>query len=303
MRAMLTRPAVAPDGAHEAEEGMKWQPYPSGPGHTVVGKVLLAKGVRSPQLGNRRDLLVYLPPSYDTGERRYPVLYMHDGQNLFDNHTSYVGEWHVDAALEALAPEGLEAIVVGIPNAGTERLHEYSPFPDPQHGGGKGEAYLAFIVETIKPQIDRDFRTLPTREHTYVMGSSLGGLISLYALFRYPEVFGAAGVVSPAFWFGNHGIFGYVEGFAEVPGRVYMDVGFKEVTLSEVSSRRYLADVRRMHRLLQRKGLRPGPDYRYVEDPQGKHNESDWARRLPEALRFLLGAPTPQPRPARAGTR
>lgn len=286
---MFTRPAEVPDEAYEAEDGMKWRPYPSGPGHTVVGKVLVAKNVRSPQLGNRRDLLVYLPPSYDTSERRYPVLYMHDGQNLFDNYTSYVGEWHVDATLEALAEEGIEAIVVGIPNAGVERLHEYSPFPDPEHGGGKGEAYLAFITETIKPRIDRDFRTLPAREHTYVMGSSMGGLISLYALFRHPEVFGAAGVVSPSFWFGNHGIFDYVEGFAKVPGRVYMDVGFKEVTLSEVSSRRYLADVRRMHRLLQHKGLRPGPDYLYVEDRQGKHNESDWARRLPDALRFLLG--------------
>jgi len=293
MMAMLTRPAQVLDEAHKAEDGIQWRPHPSGPGHTVVGKVLIAKNVVSPQLGNRRDLLVYLPPSYDSGARRYPVLYMHDGQNLFDNYTSYVGEWHVDATLEALAEEGIEAIVVGIPNAGTERLREYSPFPDPEHGEGKGEAYLAFIVETIKPRIDQDFRTLPAREHTYVMGSSLGGLISLYALFRHPEVFGAAGVVSPAFWFGNRGIFDYVEGFARVPGRVYMDVGFKEVTLSEVSSRRYLADVRRMHRLLQHKGLRPGPDYRYVEDRQGKHNESDWARRLPDALRFLLGRMDP----------
>ncbi|WP_233493023.1 MULTISPECIES: alpha/beta hydrolase [unclassified Meiothermus] len=266
-----------------------WRPYPVGPDHTVVGRVLVAKDFYSPELDNHRDLLVYLPPSYGSDGRRYPVLYMHDGQNLFDNYTSYVGEWRVDETMEGLAKEGLEALVVGIPNARAERLREYSPFPDPEHGGGKGEAYLAFIVETIKPRIDRDFRTLPTREHTYVMGSSLGGLISLYALFRYPEVFGAAGVVSPAFWFANRAIFDYVEGHARVPGRVYMDVGFKEVTRSEVSSRRYLAEVRRMHRLLQHKGLRPGPDYLYVEDRQGQHNESDWARRLPGALRFLLG--------------
>jgi len=270
------------------EKIVGWESYPKGKRHTVSGDVRVFHGLPSPQLGNRRDILVYLPPSYQASQKRYPVLYMHDGQNLFDDATSYVGEWHVDEIMEDLAGEGLEAIVVGIPNAGVKRLDEYSPFKDPEYGGGEGEAYLQFLVETVKPLIDRDFRSLPQREHTFVMGSSMGGLISLYAFFRYPEVFGGAGVMSPSFWFGERGSFEYAEAAPFVPGRLYMDVGYKESTLSNVGSRRYLADVRRMHRILQRKGYKEG-NYLYVEDKQGVHNEADWARRLPAALRFLLG--------------
>lgn len=268
---------------------LRWQAHPKGPGHTVVGDVRVLKGLYSPQLGNRRDLLVYLPPSYSAGQKRYPVLYMHDGQNLFDDATSYVGEWHVDRSMEGLAEEGLEAIVVGIPNAGTERLNEYSPFRDPRHGGGKGQRYLEFLTATIKPLIDAEFRTLPSRETTGVMGSSMGGLISLYAYYRFPEVFGRAGVVSPSFWFAEGAIYGYVEGAAQVAGRLYMDVGYREITLSHVSSRRYLEGVRRMNRLLLAKGWTKGRDYLYVEDKEGVHNEAHWARRFPQMMRFLFG--------------
>jgi predicted alpha/beta superfamily hydrolase len=180
-------------------------------------------------------------------------------------------------------------MVVGIPNAGVERLKEYSPFHDKEHGGGKGDAYLEFLTGVVKPLIDQTFRTRPGREHTGLMGSSMGGLISLYGYYRCPEVFGFAGVVSPALWFGNAGIFRFVEEAEQVEGRIYMDVGYREITLSEVSSRRYLSNVRKMNRLLRAKGWTPRKDYLYVEDPQGVHNEADWARRLPEAMRFLLG--------------
>lgn len=264
-----------------------WESHPKGRGHTVRADVRVFRGLYSPQLGNHRDILVYLPPSYMASQKRYPVLYMHDGQNLFDEATSYVGEWCVDETMDELAKEGLEALVVGIPNAGVRRLDEYSPFRDSEHGGGEGEAYLRFLIETVKPLVDRDFRTLPQREHTFVMGSSMGGLISLYAFFRHPHVFGGAGVMSPSLWFGDRKVFDYVEGAPFVPGRLYMDVGHRESTLSDVSSRRYLADVRRMHRILLRKGYEEG-NYLYVEDRQGVHNEADWARRLPVALRFLL---------------
>jgi len=270
------------------EKIVGWESYPKGRGHTVSGDVRVFRKLHSPQLGSHRDILVYLPPSYTASQKRYPVLYMHDGQNIFDDATSYVGEWHVDEVMEELAKEGLEAIVVGIPNAGVRRLDEYSPFEDSEYGGGEGEAYLRFLIEAVKPLIDCDFRTLPRREHTFVMGSSMGGLISLYAFFRHPEVFGGAGVMSPSLWFGDRRVFDYAEAAPFVPGRLYMDVGYKESTLSHVSSRRYLADVRRMHRILLRKGYEEG-NYLYLEDKQGMHNEADWARRLPGALRFLLG--------------
>ncbi len=274
---------------HHTLKPQVWQPHPTGPGHTVVGEVRVYAGLYSPQLGNQRDILVYLPPSYSQSQKRYPVLYMHDGQNLFDQATSYVGEWQIDESMEQLAQEGLEVIVVGIPNQGAERLNEYSPFPDPQHGGGKGERYLRFLVETVKPLIDRSFRTWPKREHTGIAGSSMGGFISLCAYYLYPQVFGKVGAVSPAFWFADGAIYPFVAQAPQVPGRLYMDVGRCELTLSQINSQRYLEGVRRIHRLLLQKGWQPGLNYLYLEDAQGVHHEAHWARRFPGMMRFLFG--------------
>ena len=269
--------------------------YPRGQ-HTVSGTVQILRSLESPQLGNRRDVLIYLPPSYAEGGRRYPVIYMHDGQNLFDAATSYAGEWHVDETMEALARQGIEAIIVGIPNIGERRFHEYIPFTSPEVVGVQGEEYVAFIADTVKPLIDRDFRTRPERESTGIAGSSLGGLISLYGYFRRPEVFGLAGVFSPAFRWGKRDIFPFVRQAAFSPGRIYMDVGTAEgVGLAKTRRTersfafQYLLLVRRMDELLQRKGYRPGESLRYVEEADGIHHESAWARRLPDALRFLLG--------------
>jgi predicted alpha/beta superfamily hydrolase len=269
--------------------------YPRGQ-HTVSGTIKILRGLVSPQLGNRRDLLIYLPPSYDETARRYPVLYMHDGQNLFDAATSYAGEWHVDETMEMLARHGIEAIIVAVPNIGERRFQEYIPFPSPDVQGVQGDEYVSFIADTVKPIIDRDFRTRPEREATGVAGSSLGGLISLYAYFRRPEVFGLAGVFSPALRWGKRGIFPFVNRADFSPGKIYMDVGTAEgVGLAETRrgqrplALQYLLLVRRMDEMLRRKGYRPGVSLRYVEDEGGIHHESAWARRLPDALRFLLG--------------
>ena len=263
-----------------------WQDYPAAEGeHTVVGNVKVLPGLHSPQLGNERDILVYLPPSYAATRRRYPVLYMHDGQNLFDEATSFGREWEVDQTLEEASEEGLECIVVGIPNLGASRLDEYSPWIDRKHQkGGRGDAYLEFIVRTLKPIVDRDFRTIPGRESTGIAGSSMGGLISLYALFRHPETFGFAGVMSPALWFAGHAIYPYVKSRPFVPGRIYLDVGTNE-------GGEELHDVRRMKDLLVRKGYRPGHDLLLVVEMGGAHNEAAWARRLRRELHFLLGVP------------
>ena len=159
--------------------------------------------VWSPQLENERDIDVFLPPSYARTRRRYPVIYMQDGQNLADPERAFAGTWDLLRALDNLAAQGLEVIVVGIPNSGAERLREYSPFADARHGGGGGDAYLAFVERTLKPLIDRRVRTRPEREATGIFGSSMGGLISLYAFFRAPETFGFVGAMSPSLWFGG----------------------------------------------------------------------------------------------------
>jgi enterochelin esterase-like enzyme len=189
----------AADEREEDANDMEWETYPPEDGleHTVTGTVRILREVQSPELENVRDLLAYLPPSYGTGERRYPVIYMHDGQNLFDQATSFGDEWRVDETMQEVAVGGVEAIVIGVPNMGPERCEEYSPFVDPAQGGGCGDEYLDFVVRTVKPLVDADFRTLPEREHTGIVGSSMGGLISLYGFFREPGTFGFAGVMSP----------------------------------------------------------------------------------------------------------
>jgi predicted alpha/beta superfamily hydrolase len=266
------------------EEFSPWQHYPAQSNshtHTVVGNLKIGAGVYSPQLNNQRDILVYLPPSYAHSNERYPVLYMHDGQNLFDRATSFVDEWGVDETMEVLSREGHESIIVGIPNMGLERCNEYSPFEDGHRGGGCGEKYLQFLVQTLKPRIDHDFRTRTDRQHTGIMGSSMGGLISLYGFLRHPHIFGFAGVMSPSLWFANRAIFEYVAAAPFVPGKLYLDMGTMEGPAM-------LADARRMCRLLMHKGYRADQYIQYVEDQGAGHTETAWAQRFGPALQWLL---------------
>jgi predicted alpha/beta superfamily hydrolase len=260
-----------------------------------VGNLQVSSGFFSPQLNNQRDILVHLPPSYGQSDQRYPVIYMHDGQNLFDDITSFAGEWHVDETMQRLSYQGIEAIIVGIPNMGVERVNEYSPFRNVHHRDGRGDLYMAFIVETLKPVIDQQFCTLPGRLHTGLMGSSMGGLISLYGFFRYPEVFGLAGIMSPSLWFAREAILDYVEAAAYHPGRIYLDAGTREFIgapadyhVWRARSRNYYARVRRLKRILVRKGYRPIHDLLHFEEREGHHQEAAWARRLPRAFAFLL---------------
>jgi predicted alpha/beta superfamily hydrolase len=236
----------------------------------------------SPQLANRRDILVHLPPSYGSRSRNYPVLYFQDGQNLFDPVTSYVGDWRLGQVLASAARRGLEVIVVGIPHMGTERLSEYSPFVDPTDGGGRGDRYLDFVTDTVKPAIDRRFRSNPDREHTGIAGSSMGGLISLSGFFRSPPVFGFTAALSPSLWFAGSAIFPRIEIAPFIAGRVYLDIGTQE-------GAEHVARARRMRDLLRAKGYRQGADLRWLESRCGRHDESSWSRRFARALPFLLG--------------
>lgn len=268
-----------------------WHNYPpehDAAEHTVVGHMLVLEKVHSPELHNERDIYVYLPPSYGRGEQRYPVLYMHDGQNLFDQATAFSGEWQVDETMEEVAAKGLEAIVVGIPNMGGERCDEYSPFVDPRFaGGGCAKPYMQFTVKTLKPLIDRDFRTLPDKAHTGMVGSSMGGLVSVYGLFRHPETFGFIGAMSPSLWVDERSILEYVGRATGVMGRIYLDIGTGEGAA-------HVQNVRHLRDLLLSQGYVPGRELMYVEEEGAGHEEAAWARRFRQVLAFFM-APTRVP--------
>lgn len=255
-----------------------WQDYAASHAqHTTVGNLKYLPAFHSPQLNNERDVLVWLPDSYyhhEHTDRRYPVVYMHDGQNLFDRQTGFAGnEWSVDETMHQLGREGLEAIIVGLNHSGETRAAEYNPFHE---GAPNGRQYLDFIINTIKPLIDRDFRTFAERSHTGIMGSSMGGLISLYAFFERPDVFGFVGAMSPSLWIGRGAMYAYVRHAPAPQGKVYLDCGTREMN----------ADG--MYDLLKEKGYGEGRNLKYVREEGGDHSEQSWGRRLPEAMRFLL---------------
>ena len=254
------------------------RPSTAGPGVHV-----LAQRLAMPGLGRERTLRLYLPPSYESSTtKRYPVIYMHDGQNLFDDATSFAGEWGVDETLDEFARmRGFEVIVVGIDNGGAERNHELSPWSNPQIDPAQGEQYMAFVVDVVKPFIDAHYRTRPDRADTAMIGSSLGGLVTHYALLRYPQVFGKAAIFSPSYWVSNEV---YTQTAAHpwpADTRVYFYIGGREGEES-------VPDVQRMVLLLA------APDHppqamavRIVPDAQ--HNERAWRTEFPLAVAWLFG--------------
>ncbi|MCK5169428.1 MAG: alpha/beta hydrolase [Bacteroidales bacterium] len=230
------------------------------------------------QLDRYRKIRVYLPPNYNNSNDNYPVLYMHDGQNLFDDSTSYVGEWGVDEILDSLYKTcNFELIVVGIDNGQQYRMTEYGPWKNIRNGKPEGKEYMEFIVKDLKPIIDNQYRTLSNRENTAIMGSSMGGLISHYAIFEYPEIFSKAGVFSPSFWYSKN-VFSFTEEKNLKQNiKIYMLIGGKEgpkLTL-------------KMEKLLRKKGFTD--DNLVVKvDPEGEHNEVFWKANFCTAVQFLF---------------
>lgn len=249
----------------------------AGPGVQVLPTPLAMPG-----LDRTRTLRVYLPPGYATSHKRYRVLYMHDGQNLFDDATSYAGEWGVDEAMDALAKsDGIELIVVGVDNGNDARIHELAPWPNPKFGAPEGVQYMAFVVHTVKPWIDAHFRTRPGRRDTGIMGSSLGGLTSHYALFKYPDVFSKGGVISPSFWFSDQAYATVTPGKLRKGARIWMSIGDKEGDES-------VPDVLRMEKVLRTLPPRTLDLHVHVI-PGAEHNERAWRAEFPDAIRFLYG--------------
>ncbi len=266
--------------------------YPSLQGHSVVGNIRVKRNVANETIP-ARDILVYLPPSYSKIKTtRYPVLYMHDGQNCFDNKTSYAGEWAADEAAEKLAKRGLECIIVAIPNAGKARIDEYGPWFEPKinlpgiigGAGGRANEYLEYLTGTVKPLIDSSFRTITTPEFTGVAGSSMGGIVSLYALLEAPDVFGFAGCFSSAFWVGRTGLMKHVKTHIAPNTRIYMDCGHLE-TSNPKDAKNYLEDSRKVSGMLISQGCY---DLVYLEDETGIHAEHEWRKRFPAMLEWFL---------------
>ena len=234
--------------------------------------------IEAPQLNAIRTIRIYLPAGYNTGSKSYPVLYMHDAQNLFDSTTAFSGEWKVDEFMNA--QKGQKVIVVGIDHGNEKRINELTPFSNEKYGGGGGDAYVDFVVNTLKPHIDSTFRTLPDAETTAIMGSSLGGLISFYAAIKHPEVFGTAVVFSPSFWFSEK-IYDFAES-SEISGntRFYFSAGTAE-------SESMVAQLLKMKQLLLEKGASEGKlKVRIVEG--GEHNEAFWSSEFPAAFSWLF---------------
>lgn len=238
----------------------------------------------SPQLGNGRTLAIYLPPSYVQNPlKRYPVLYMHDGQNLFEAPTAFGGvEWRVDETANDLINRGLmdEVIVVGIYNAGANRIYEYTPCCDAGYGGGGADTYEAFLLQSVKPYVDRTYRTLAPNRNTAIMGSSLGGLVSFYIGRRHPEVFGKAAGLSSSFWWDDSALARQVEAATQkVPIRIYLDAGTNSDGLEGTT---------RMRDALVQDGYVQGQDLDFYVAQGAGHNESSWAARLGIPLTYLF---------------
>lgn len=235
--------------------------------------------MEAPQLKTQKKIWVYLPKSYENSKKAYSVIYMHDAQNLFDAKTSYVGEWEVDEYLDSISEN--KAIVIGIEHGNEKRIDELTPYKNEKYGGGNGDAYLDFIINTLKPHVDSTYRTLTDAKHTTIFGSSLGGLISFYAIIKHPEIFGNAGVFSPSFWI-NPEIYQLVE-TSEIPktSRFYFAIG------SEEGDDDMVPDEKEMVSLLKSKGV--ADDHIVSKIVQGgKHNEAFWSDYFPEAYQWLI---------------
>ena len=234
--------------------------------------------IEAPQIHVDKKIWVYLPKDYSQTNSYYSVIYMHDAQNLFDAETSYIGEWNVDEYLDSISDNN--AIIIGIEHGNEKRMDELTPFPNEKYGGGEGDDYLSFIINTLKPKIDTTYRTLKDAKHTSIFGSSLGGLLSFYAIAKYPETFGNAGVFSPSFWFSNR-IFDFVlETKIQPDSRFYFLVGSEE-------SEDMVPDQTKMKELLLKKGV-PKDHIKNIIIQGGRHNEELWRNNFPEAYQWLI---------------
>jgi pullulanase len=262
---------------------LAWADQPATPS-TVVGDV---REIQVPGFLGGRRVWVYLPPGYAASATRYPVLYMFDGQNVFDARTSFSGEWRVDEALEAGIPAGRVApiIVVAVDNGGASRVDEYTPWVGTlsgQPGGGGGGEHLRQLAEILKPWVDQTYRTQPGPESTGLAGSSLGGLMGVYAAYARPDVFGRVAALSPSVWWAGERLVEFVTQQPKPAARLWTDMGTAEGSIGP---------FRRLRAALVADGFVEGDDLRTVEVAGAGHNEAAWSARIPDVLAYLFPPP------------
>lgn len=240
-----------------------------------------------PQLNRSRRIWIYLPNGYSATKKHYPVMYLHDGQNLFDEVTSAMGEeWGVDECLDSLIAKGKQGcIVVGIDNGGDIRMSEYNPYEFVWQNDAEsktflpeGDAYLDFLTQTLKPFIDKEYRTMASKENTIIAGSSMGGLISYYAALKYPDVFGKAGVFSPSFWTAPS-ILAFTDAAAKkVNAKFFFYIGEKEGD----------KHVKNMNEMAEKLGGNSHTMIYSVIDEEGEHNEKAWRKWFAEFYAWMM---------------
>ncbi|MEA5459672.1 alpha/beta hydrolase-fold protein [Arcicella sp. LKC2W] len=241
---------------------------------------LISDEFEIPQLGKKRAVYILLPHNYEKSTKRYPVIYLQDAQNLFGNGSEF-GNWGIDKQLAVLAArEHGDVIVVAIAHGGDERFEEYSPYSNPKLGKGQGRKYAQFLAKTLKPYIDKNYRTIPDRESTGIGGSSLGGLISIYAGLMFPEAFGRLMIFSPALWISPNIYFDAIDFLSHLPTRIYVYAGGQE-------SAAMIPNVEKLKQTFERQGVKK-TEINISLDPEGNHSEDQWGKEFPKAMEWLF---------------
>jgi predicted alpha/beta superfamily hydrolase len=232
-----------------------------------------------PQLDRKRRVWIYLPKDYLSTTKKYQVLYLQDGQNVFDKATSFIDEWGVDECLDTLIEKGVApSIVIAVDNGSNFRMTEYNPYPHQQFGNGEGDKYVDFLVNTLKPFVDKHYRTLNSSENTAIAGSSMGGLISYYAAIKYPNVFGKAGIFSPSFWIAPQ-LYNYTDSMStKITSKFFFSMGSLE-------GQEYIDDMQKMAEQLgaNSKTL----IYAIVAEGEN-HNEKNWRNQFAEFYKWIM---------------
>ena len=254
--------------------------FPDKPKQSTAGKNvhIVDTAFFMPQLKRTRKIWIYLPACYYDSKKKFPVLYLQDGQNVFDDATAYAGEWGVDEYFDDVCARGIEAIVVAVDNGGIKRMNEYSPYDTEEAGKGEGDEYVDFLVKTLKPFIDKNYRTVGNKKNTAIAGSSMGGLISLYAVLKYPKVFGGAGIFSPSLWISPK-IFDDIQSkAARVKSKIYFYAGKKESA----------AMATHALRAFEQMNLYSKSRMTIVIRSDGEHSEASWRKEFPSFYEWLL---------------